>query len=186
MSQFFTGVTPGSLPPAVPLSFVTDNNSPAVPVANSINVFGGTSSDNNTDGIQTDGGSGSATLAIQLTNRAVGNVQTVGLVSGDIITFTPPITAGTYRLIYQVAAYNSTDANSGAGYQIEGTVVSDGSGTFTTVGTPTRVMNGDTTVFDVTMIDVFIVGAGIVLRTEGITGKTVRWTGILNFVFGAA
>ena len=66
----------GPIPPQVPTTFVTDVNSPAIPVLNILNVFGGQSSDNTDSGIQTDGSSGGDVLTIQNTNRLTGTVTT--------------------------------------------------------------------------------------------------------------
>ena len=54
MSQFFQGVTSGSLPPSVPTSFVTDSGI-AIPVGNILNVLGG-------DGITTQGSGNTVTI----------------------------------------------------------------------------------------------------------------------------
>lgn len=123
---------------------------------------------------------------VTMKTSLVDTVQTVGVVVEDLIIFTPPLTAGTYRLIYQVAAYNNTDAGSGSGYQLEGTVVTDGLGTITTVGSPARIMNGDAAVFDVSLVDVVVSGGDIILQVTGVAAKTIQWTGRLDFVFGAA
>ena len=42
MSQFYQGVTSGSLPPSVPTSFLLDDANSAVPLANVLQVSGGT------------------------------------------------------------------------------------------------------------------------------------------------
>lgn len=65
MSQFYQGVTSGSLPPSVPTQFTTDNGSVAIPTGNNINVF---TPGNGTDGIATSA-SGS-TITITLTGGA--------------------------------------------------------------------------------------------------------------------
>lgn len=183
----------GPSPPNVPTSFVTDNGT-GVPAANILVMHGYDSSENNVFGITAKGGAaagnppGTGTaneVDYYLTNRLHGNAQTVGAVIANIITFTPPLTAGTYKLSYQVAAYNSTDGN-GAGYELEGTVVADGLGALSTQGTPVRIMNGNTTVFDVNLVDVVFSGSSIILQATGVAAKTIRWTGVLNFIFGGA
>ncbi len=57
MSQFYQGVTAGSLPPSVPLQFTTDSGI-AIPVANNLNVLG----DSNT--IQTSAFGNTITLRV--------------------------------------------------------------------------------------------------------------------------
>src|SRR6185503_15175593 len=128
----------GPVPPSVPNSFVTDVNSPSVPIANVENVFGGDTTANDDDGIRTDGSSGSNTLTIQLTNRVQGAVSTSGAVTSPIITFTPTV-VGTYAFELRVAAYNET-ASLGAGYSIFGTARFDGVNS-NLCGTPDKVVN---------------------------------------------
>ncbi len=49
MSQFYVGVSAGSLPPSVPLQFTTDSGI-AIPAANNVNVFGGVGTETSASG----------------------------------------------------------------------------------------------------------------------------------------
>lgn len=63
MSQFFQGVTSGSLPPSVPTSFITDSGT-VVPAGNIVNVTGG-------DGVEVIASpNGSNNMVINLTEIA--------------------------------------------------------------------------------------------------------------------
>lgn len=118
----------GPVPPSVPETFITDVNSPSVPIANIENVFGGTSTVNNFNGVQTDGSSGSNTLTIQLTNRAVGGVTTTGAVTSAVITLPLGATPGVYTFDIVVAGFAKTGIGSplGCGFTIVGSVRTTG------------------------------------------------------------
>lgn len=169
----------GPVPPNVPTSFVTDNGT-AVPAANILNVPGGTSTDNNTNGIETTGVGN--TLTVKLTNRAIGTVHTVGVITSPLITFATPLTAGVYALNFSVCAF--TTNLEAATYFIEGAIKSDGLGGLATVGTPNRRMAGEIPPFDVTQVDVTLAGSNIILKVTGIAGETISWTGLMTYVFG--
>jgi len=170
-----------------PLTFNTDVNSPANPVADELNVLGGNTEDNDILGIRSDGSSGLNTLTVQLTNRLTGDGTTVGASTINLITFptTPPLADGTYFLDFIIVGYDVTDLTIGASYQVQCTITSDG-GTLTLNGTPTREMVGDGTIFNVNLIDVQP-GVGIIqLQVTGVALKTINWVGILTYTFGGA
>jgi hypothetical protein len=62
MSQFFVGVSSGNLPPEVATQFTTDDAAQVIPIANNVNVFGGT-------GISTTGNVGTGTITINVKNE---------------------------------------------------------------------------------------------------------------------
>lgn len=176
--------TAGPVPPTVATTYVTDVNSPAVPAANILDVFGGNYELDNILGIQTDGSSGGNVLTIQLTNRLAGQVDTVDNATENLIVFptVPPLSDGTYLLRFDISAFNHDDNGSGATFEVQGTITSN-AGTITLNGTPTRIMVGDTTIFNVSLIDVQP-GAGIIsLRVTGVLGKLITWRGILTYVY---
>lgn len=182
MSQFFVNSS-GSSPPPVVVETLTGDTGIATSSANNINVPGGTSSANNTNGVTTTG-SGS-TLTVSLTNRIPGSVSTTTTGTSNILSFTPPLLPGIYKLFIEVAGWDNADAT-GSTYELSGAVKADGAGGLLTVGSPTRFMNGDDTVFNISQVDVSVGGGVINVTATGLSGKTIKWTGLLTYVFGGA
>lgn len=149
----------GSPPPSVPTSFITDVNSPSVPIANVEKIFGGETTANTTHGIQTDGSSGSNTLTVQLTNRFRQTTTTVGA-GTSVVTILSALAAGTYTLDIMVAAFATSGGPAGNGYTIVGAVRSDGI-------TATLLPNQAKDSFEET------VGANAIL---GVSGNTITIT----------
>lgn len=188
MSQFFTGVTAGNLPPSVATSYTTQSGT-AVPSANVLIINAGDSTENNDNGIISKGGvlgTGTANeVDIVLTNRITGSVSTTGIVTSTIMTFTPPAAEGVYDFSINICAW-ITAGQIGSTYQMLGAVKSDGLGTFATIGTPIRTMRGESVTFDVTQVDVSISGSSILVTATGLAATTIKWTGLMTYVYGGA
>jgi hypothetical protein len=178
MSQFYIGLTAGSLPPVVPTSFVTDINSPAVPIANVLDVFGGAVTTNNNNGIQTDGSSGSNILTVQLTNRITGTVTTSNATPTTIASFSLGATPAVFTFDIQIASFNVTDVN-GDGYFISGSARTDGA-TATLCGTPDKIVNEE--VVDTADANMIVSGNTIVIQAVGIAGKVHHWKALITYV----
>lgn len=171
-------------PPPVPTSFVTDVNSPSVPIANIEKVFGGTSTANNTNGVRTDGSSGSNTLTVQLTNRIVASVTTTdGVTPVTAFTFPLGATPGTYLFNQYITAYDTTSqlgavysgvrgvrTTGAAGALINSNMIFEGEeGTFNEGG---EIINS-------------IVGNNLVLTITGLAGKTIDWVVLNTYIFAS-
>lgn len=178
MSQVYKSLTAGPVPPAVPTTFVTDVNSPSVPIANIENVLGGTISTNNDDGVQTDGSSGSNTITIQLTNRLTGTLTTNDATLTPIITFVLPALAGTYYVYGNIQAYTATGP-SGASYSFSGGYLTDGA-TATELGTEFH-----DTFQSASLItsDIFLSASGnsVIVTVQGVAATTINWNALLQF-----
>lgn len=171
--------TTGPVPPAVATSYVTDVNSPAIPIANVLNVIGGETSANTVDGIRTDGSSGSNTLTIQLTNRLSGSVTTIDATPTALITFTAGVVPTIYNFEARVAAFDHTDTAGGSYLIISGV---------RTTGAATSLLgvNDETVIEEAAMntssIDIIISGNTAIVEVTGIAGKTIDWSGTLTYV----
>lgn len=172
----------GPVPPTVATSYVTDVNSPAIPAANVLNVLGNDVTENNDNGIRTDGSSGSNTLTIQITNRLQGTTTTIGAVTGDIVTFSP-VTTGTYAIEARVSAYNTTSLL-GAGYSAFGAVRFDGVAS-NLCGT-TDVIDNEEGAMSSCDLDIVVSGANIIIRSTGYAAQTIKWNAVALYTFQGA
>jgi hypothetical protein len=184
MSQFFIATTSGNLPPDVPLQFTTDNGT-AVPSGNILDVRGIDVTDNNENGIQVEGGAvqtgASNRLQVQLTNRITGTAQTTdGATPVTLSTFSLGATPGTYLFTTKIIAYNTTDGL-GAGYSVASTVRTNGI-TATSIGANTAFSDEEGVMSGVAVIQ-GVSGNSDVITVTGITGKTINWRVLTDYIF---
>ncbi len=190
MSQFFQGTTAGELPPPVPTSFQTNVNSPSIPIANLEKILGGTITTNNSNGIQTDGSSGSNTLTVQLTNRAVGTAATTGNTGINIITLPLGAIPGVYTFDCIVAGFAKTGVGAplGCGFTIVGAIRTTGASAILIPGQQVdHFAEGAliTSLTDVAQLNVSGNNALLVVvgASDGAAGFIIDWQAVMNFTF---
>jgi len=178
MSQLYKDLTAGPVPPIVAESYVTDINSPAIPAANVLNVFGNDVTTNNNNGIQTDGSSGSNTLTVQLTNRLQGLGSTVGAVTANLFTFSLGATPASYMFEINVTGFD-TVTPSATGYWFIATAR-------TTGAAATVVGSNEDFLEDVGLaasdVDLIASGNNVILRVLGVAGVTLNWNAVGYYV----
>jgi hypothetical protein len=170
----------GPIPPIIATQYDTDINSPAIPSANILNVFGGTVSTNNANGIQTDGSSGGNTLTVELTNRVQGTVTTADATPTTLTTFALGAVPGVYNFDIQIAGYDLTDV-AGIGFFISGSVRTTGAAAIL-VGTPDKIVNDEaaTVTCDANLI---VSGNNAIVQVTGIAAKTIDWRSLSQYIF---
>jgi hypothetical protein len=177
MSQFYVGVSAGSLPPSVPLQFTADDATIAVPSGNNLNLFSNDTTENNSNGLRST--AALSTLTYQLTNRLQGTTSTSGAVTSPIITFTPTV-IGTYAIEIRVAAYNTT-SSLGAGYSIFGTARFDGVNS-NLCGTPDKIINEEG-VMSSANCTMTVSVANILINGVGFAGNDINWSAVGLYTF---
>lgn len=185
MSQFYVGISAGSLPPTVPMEFDTQNGN-AVPAANILIVNGFDSTENNNNGIITKGGvvgTGTANeVDVVITNRVQSTVTTTDATPTTIITFTPTA-VGVYSFDVNLASFNTTDIL-GASYSVFVGARSDGV-TTTKLNLEDKISNeeaGDTAC----NVSVTSSGNSLLFQVTGIAGKTINWNAVGTYVYVGA
>lgn len=181
MSQAgINNTTSGPVPPDVPTTFVADTGS-ATPAANTLTVPGGTTTANNTNGIQTSGAG--ATLTIQLTNRIPGSATTTdGVTPQNLYTFPLGATPGTYTFMARIAAFNDT-SDLGAGYTSFAIVRTTGAAG-TVLGSTVAIADEEGAMTGV-LVENVVSGNDYILRATGYNADTIRYVALTEYVFAS-
>lgn len=170
----------GPVPPTVPTSFVTDVNSPAIPIANVLNVLGNDTTVNNGNGIRTDGSSGSNTLTVQLTNRtSVSSTTSDGAGQTQTVTIFTPTASSGITFTVSVIGYDSAN-NEVCGGELIGIARSSGVGTVVVVGTNDTFDECDAGLIAVDW-DIITNGTLIQIQFIGVAGRTINWNAVFTY-----
>ncbi len=169
----------GPVPPTVATQYVLDDGI-AVPAANSLNVLGETTEENNDNGIMTiadpDPGDN---LFIALTNRLIGEVESEEGSVEDLITFSLSDSAASYRFNFDVIGRETTTGAT-VGYSVDGTAKTDGS-TASLVATP-FIDNDEDASLITANIDLVVSGNDVILQVTGVVGTTITYKAVGLYV----
>jgi len=183
-----TGATPNSITitnTSQAQTYVTNVNSPAIPLLGILNVIGGTTEINNNNGLRTDGSTNNNILTVQITNRLSGSVITSDATPTALITFAMSPTnlgsaIGVATFDIQITGYNTTD-NAGVGYAIFGSVRTTGAATIL-IDTPDKIVNEEAS--QVTAdANLIVSGNNVIVQVTGIALKTINWKAVGVYVF---
>jgi hypothetical protein len=178
MSQFFISATAAAPPPTVATSFVTNVNSPAVPAANVLNVVGGTSIVNTTNGVRTDGSSGSNTLTIQLTNQQNDIGTTTNATPTVLSTFAMPAIASVQNYEYKICAFNTTSTLGAVYLVIAGARTTGAAATSLNTADITSLEEG---VMSGCLVAFGVSGNNVTITVTGLAASTINWSSQLRY-----
>jgi len=170
----------GPLPPEVATEYDTDIGV-AIPVANILNILGGSTSDFTDNGIQViadpDGGN---TVVVQETARLVGSGASFNANPVDLITFDlTPFGVAVFRFEFYVTGLAPISGD-GVGYTMFASAKTDGA-TATVVATPFSDNDEDASLLLATLVFTSS-GNNIILRATGVAGLQVRYKAIGTYV----
>jgi len=173
MSQASLGV---SSSPSVATSYVTDDGT-AVPAANTLNVLGDDTTDDNINGIQTTG-SGD-TVTIELTNRFYGTTTTSGAVTSDIITFGLSATQAAYAVWFECIGIDDATGDTSR-YTLRNTFKTDGAAA-SVVNTGFNDFDEDASLA-ASEAELLASGNNFILRVTGVAGVNMTWTAVGSYL----
>ena len=187
MSQVYLGV---SSTPAVPTSFTTDVDGPVTPIANELIIIGEDTTDDNVNGIQTDGDT-AGTVKIQLTNRFSATGTTTDAATLNLVTFTldilsPRVYPIRFTVGGRVTADRATGLNvgDGIGYTLTSTFKTDGAGgsaVATRINTPFTEEDEDAVIV-ASQIDIVASGNTAILQVTGTVDFDIIWVCVGEYI----
>jgi hypothetical protein len=178
MSQFYVGVSSGSLPPTVLQQFTADDSTIAVPAAGNINNFSNDSTTNNNNGIQTT--NTGSTITTLLTNRLQGTGSTVGASTTTLVTFPLGATPGAYNVEAKFIGFEPTTPAS-TGYTVLGTIRTTGAaGAIDGIPDETPIEHVALITSDVNFV---ISGNNLLLQVVGVAGLNISWNVVATYSF---
>jgi hypothetical protein len=176
MSQIFTSSSSSPSPPDVPTTFQTDSGN-AVPAANILLLLADDTTDNNANGITTEG-SGN-TVTILLTNRFQGTGTAVGATTADLVTYDLGGSAAVYRFEFYVTG-RDTVSGDGVGYSLMGSARTNGVAA-TVISTPFYDADEDASL-TTAQIELTTSGNNVILRVTGVAGSTINYSAVGTYV----
>jgi hypothetical protein len=173
LSQIIKNSTSGgSIPPTVPESFVTDDGT-AIPVANVLNIKGGTTTEDNHNGIQTVANPhGSNNLVVELTNRGVGTVTTTDATPTTSFSFPLDATPGLYTFQGYFSGFIPA-SNAGGSYFFDTSIKTNGT-TATEIGTNYTTILEDPAMAN-SDINVTTSGNNAIFEVIGTAATAINW-----------
>lgn len=180
MSQFFQGVTAGSLPPVVSTSYPTDDGT-AIPASNILNVNGLDSIENNSNGILTRASPNlSNNLQIILSNRIrVTATTSDGAGQTQTITVMTPAVSTGVTFVVSITGYDSTN-NAIAGGELVGIAKRSSGGTTSIVGTNDTFDEADSGL-NTADWDIVTDGTNLQAQFVGVAGRSIAWSAVFIY-----
>lgn len=169
MSQFFTGVSSGNLPPEIPLNFLTEFAEDGTPngisqaSSNDLYVTG-------SQGIITQTESTGATDDTILIHYTAGEGTTAGATTADCLTLTTSSNSAFTASVY-VVGYETSGLVFGGQMII---VAKNLAGTASIVSELSKIKGGDAalTTADITAV---ASGSNVIIRTTGVATYNINW-----------
>ncbi len=188
MSQIFKASSgSGPLPPTVATSYTTDvkdntivGPGTAVPSANVLQLLGGSTTQDNVNGIRTDANPNNGNIVYtELTNRITGSGTSTNGSTVNLATIALGGSAAVYRFRFDISG-RDTGSGDGVGYDLQGTVKTDGAAA-TLISAPYVDNDEDASLLTAT-VTLTTSGNSAIVQVVGVTGRTINYKTVGYYV----